>query len=76
MITCDLELARIFKDHVARFFGDHDRWCVGVTGNYRRHDGGIDNAHPVYPPNPETIIDHRHLVTPHFAGTCRMINRL
>jgi hypothetical protein len=37
------DIAAGTQDHVGALFGDHDGGSVGIAGNHRRHDRGIDD---------------------------------
>jgi hypothetical protein len=63
----------ILKDHFRAFFADHDRGCVGIAGNDRRHDRGIDHPQARKATYVQPLIDHGILILAHAAAADGMI---
>src|SRR6516164_9971085 len=51
---------------------DNHAGSHGVAGCHARHDGSIRDTKVLDAIHPETTIDHRHRVAPHFGGGCLM----
>jgi hypothetical protein len=46
------------QDVVCTFVADHDRGCLGVSADQRRHDGGVDDTQTVEAADPELLVYH------------------
>src|SRR5580658_7547757 len=63
----------VLKDHVRTLLADHDRGGVGIAGNDRRHDRGIDHAQTRESAYAQPFIDHGLRILAHAAGADGMI---
>src|SRR6185295_19501836 len=61
------------QDVMCTFFADHDRGCLGVPADQRRHDGGVDDTQTVEAADSELLVYHGHVVFAHLAGTHRVV---
>ena len=53
------------EDHLGPLLGDHDRRRIGVAGDDRRHDRGVDDPQPFDAVNPQLGVDNGSLIGAH-----------
>src|SRR5580765_826670 len=61
-----------FQDGPGALLGNDIGWRIGIAGGDSRENRSIDDAQASYPAHPQLVVDHRHGVAAHLAGSHRV----